>query len=649
MAIPGILGLLTLLLNQLNIASFRRTYFPVRTVSISALLLSISWLFNSAENTLPESHIARLESMPQYLVGHVTHIEDRSNGSFKIDFDLTCSIHEGRAQAISGKVLCYLKHDEGDLLLGDEMVIGTEKLNRIEPPTNPGEFDYARYMANQNIYHRVFLESHDYQFTGANKRTQFQQFIDHARTSIRNSLAYMDDKPRSLAKALLIGQKDDLSQETKTEFSKTGAMHVLAVSGLHVGIIFWILDKVLSFLLAVRFGRQLKLIGLIAGLWLYALLTGLPPSVLRAALMFSIVAFGAQLKRPRNTLSNVLLAAFVIMVCWPNLLFDVGFQLSFSAVFGIIILQPRIANWWRVKNRLLRFIWSITSVSVAAQLATLPITLYYFHQFPTWFLISNLVAIPSAFLVVSGGVILQVLSLFEGQVLEFYQWLYEGFINFFILTIENIGKLPVSHISHVEINLPDVLLIYLAVLTLATAIISKRIRYLKWSLGILILQQLWHIGEKQYIKPKAELVVFSSGWNSVYGLKSHSGALMLTQGDDDTDHGFKTSGFFQFSKQVDSLHLDSTFLLNSPYYSLNESACLLGTRRICFVGKLIPDTGFFNVFIISRRSNFEIVAQLSPEQCVFDSSVNTDWFLSKYPNFAKAHFTQRDGAFLIAE
>ena len=180
--------------------------------------------------------------------------------------------------------------------------------------------------------------------------------------------------------ALTLGYKDALTPELRESFSTTGAMHVLAVSGLHVGIIFVVLEFLLSFLNRWRFGKRLKPILIIVLLWSYAFITGLSPSVLRSSVMFSCMAFGGVLGRKSNTYNTIFVSAFFLLFFNADLLFDVGFQLSYSAVIAIVYFQPKIAGLLYVRNRFLRWAWDLAAVSLAAQIGTAPFAIFYFHQ-----------------------------------------------------------------------------------------------------------------------------------------------------------------------------------------------------------------------------------------------------------------------------
>ena len=250
--------------------------------------------------------------------------------------------------------------------------------------------------------------------------------------------------------------KDELDFEVKQAYAAAGAMHVLAVSGLHVGIIFLILNTLLAILDTSKKGRIVKAIILLISLWSYAMITGLSPSVLRAATMFSFVIMGTVLNRSSSIYNTLAASAFFILIINPNLLFEVGFQLSYVAVLGIVYLQPLIykriyTRWW-----LLDKVWAITAVSIAAQIATLPLTLFYFNQFPVYFMLSNLLVIPSAAVILILGILLFIASPIP-FISESIGWVLNKFIEGLNFGIKEIEVLPNSLIEGLSINVLECL------------------------------------------------------------------------------------------------------------------------------------------------------------------------------------------------
>ncbi len=394
----------------------------------------------------------------------------------------TQAIHEGD-QWIEwdARVNAYLSKDSSSSQInyGDVLIVrGAPELTT--PPSNPGEFNYKNYLSYQNIHYQQFIGD-DFIEVGAQPPNWVVQKAIEIRGSLRSLLLeYIPDaKSNSIVQALVLGIKDDLDNEVIRSFSATGAMHILAVSGLHVGIIYGIIFFLFKFIkLHKRKYRWYVAFFSIAIFWSYALITGLSPSVLRAVTMFSFVALGQALFRKGNIYNTLALSALVLLLFSPYLIMSVGFQLSFLAVFGIVYLHPKLYALLTIDQWFLDKLWSLTCVSIAAQLATGPLSLLYFHQFPTYFLISNLFIIPAAFIILIGGLLLLLFSLLPalasiwGKILSGFVW---G-INF---AVEQLSKLPKSTIDGVYLSILDTWLLYTVLILVVIYFKLHKKAYLK--------------------------------------------------------------------------------------------------------------------------------------------------------------------------
>lgn len=378
------------------------------------------------------------------------------------------------------RVNAYFEKGSSAKLSYGDLVMVEGIPNRTTPPANPGEFDYRNYLSYQNIHFQQFIGD---RFTVIGHEEP-NWFVARAIT-IRNycvaqlSQYIRNDQSRAVVLALVLGVKDELDNELIQSFSATGAMHVLAVSGLHVGIIYGILFWLLKALrLHRRKYRWLVAFISILVLWVYALLTGLSPSVLRAVTMFSFVALGRALFRNGNIYNTLSLSALALLLYNPYLIMSVGFQLSFLAVFGIVYLHPKIYGLWKLDNWFLDKVWSITCVSIAAQLATGPLSMLYFHQFPTYFLVSNLFIIPAAFAILIGGLVLLATSVLPaiagfigmilGEVVSGVNWL-----------VTKVSQFPNSTIDGVYFSILDTWLVYAVLIGLILFFVLKRRSYLQ--------------------------------------------------------------------------------------------------------------------------------------------------------------------------
>lgn len=296
------------------------------------------------------------------------------------------SVENGVVNGLDTRLLLYSKEliKEGDVLLANLIV------NPIINKGNPGEFNAEAYWHSKNIHDIAFLSNEVFVKLDYNQPSGIQSWLSNQRDSFASILKeYLDGDELALANALILGDKTLLSQEIRNTFSSAGAMHVLAVSGLHVGLVMLILNFIFArFTKWISRGMALTMTILIT--WIFAGLVGFPPSVVRAVIMFSIVLIGQLIGRQGSGLNSLGFAAIILLAYDPFLLFDLGFQLSFLAMVGILTLYDPVSRFFYIKNKWLLRVWQATAVGIAAQITTLPLVLFHFHQFPNYFWLSNI-------------------------------------------------------------------------------------------------------------------------------------------------------------------------------------------------------------------------------------------------------------------
>jgi competence protein ComEC len=270
----------------------------------------------------------------------------------------------------------------------------------IQNKGNPGEFDMELFWKTKGIRKMSFIDDNSFKLLDRFERSFFQEFIYSLQTSFNNMLEkHLEGENLAVAKAIILGDKSMLDSETKNSFSATGAMHVLAVSGLHIGLILQILMEVAKFFSRL-ISRKRAVLSILILLWIYSILTGFSPSVIRSIFMFTILVLAQFFGKEQNNINSLFFSAFVLLLFQPMFLFDIGFQLSYLAMVGIYTLYRPIESWYQPKNKIIKYFWQGTAVGFAAQCMTVPLTLYYFHQFPNYFAIANL-----GLMVVSGLVL----------------------------------------------------------------------------------------------------------------------------------------------------------------------------------------------------------------------------------------------------
>jgi competence protein ComEC len=468
----------------------------------------------------------------------------------------------------SGNLLIALKLEDRthQYRYGDELLI-QNLCKEVEPPYNPYEFDYKSFLANRGIYHQAFIkESQIAVFPEHHSNFVIEQALAFRKKLVKKFDKYIPNKEAaSVASTLILGYKAELSPQVLSAYSKTGTMHVLSVSGMHVGIVFIILGRLLWFMDRNKTLRVLRAVLIISIILFYALVTGFSPSVCRAALMLSFYVLGKAVYRNSNSYNLVAISAVFLLLYNPYFLLDVGCQLSYLAVLGLIYFYPKIYHLFYVKNWLGDQVWSYVALSCAAQLATFPLAMYYFHQFPVYFLISNLfIVIPVVVIMYLGLLFLfipwPVLLKFMGIGLEWGI----SFMNKGLFTIE---RLPFASFSSYQ-NINCYIAIYLIMAGLAMAIQfhSKRVLYLSFLMLLLLVstQSFTSVatGNKKHI------TFYTLRKNVAFGFFHGSDAWLYS----DLDSGDKTLSY-SIKAAVEASATDFKFLslkqkiLDSSLYS----------------------------------------------------------------------------------
>lgn len=306
----------------------------------------------------------------------------------------------------------------------DHLIVTDELLAEIKPSLNPGAFDYRAYAKRKNIFHQLDLKKNNFLIENTIENGLKVKALQ-IRGKLIRSLArhHFSEDEFSVITALLLGKRQELSKEIVDDYKNSGAMHILAISGLHIGILLIILNFIFKPLTYLRHGKIIRTIVLLMSLWIFAFITGLSASVIRAVSMFTAVTLGMFSNRSSNISNYLFLSMFILLWAHPLYLFDVGFQLSYTSVLAILWLSPLIKRFWKPKHKVVSYFWNLTVISVAAQIGVLPLSLFYFHQFSGLFFASSLVIIPFLGIILGFGfliLILDQLTLIPVLFIKFY-------------------------------------------------------------------------------------------------------------------------------------------------------------------------------------------------------------------------------------
>lgn len=396
------------------------------------------------------------------------------------------------SNAVTGNILLYLKPDSNSKQLNYGDVIAVNGyLNEVETPRNPYQFNYQRYLHFQNIHYQSFVYADNWELAAKNQGNPIYSFIFNLRKNGLSTLkSHLSNTSYQIAAALVLGYREALTDEVQNAYADTGAIHVLAVSGLHVGIIAGILGFLMRFIFGRKFRqKRLSIIIVISGLWLFALLTGGSPSVLRAATMFTFVTYGYFLNRTNSIYNNLAVSAFLLLIWNPYLLMAVGFQLSYLAVLGIVYFTPKLEKLLYIPNKKLRYPWTLTCVAIGAQIGTLPVSLYYFHQFPLLFMLSGLIVIPCALFILNLGLATILLNFIHPIAAQPFGWTLDQIIQGMNWLIFKIKAIPINKIEGLDVNVWTMVLIFGAIYGLIYTIQQskeKRSRGVLMVLGFLV-------------------------------------------------------------------------------------------------------------------------------------------------------------------
>jgi len=488
-------------------------YFGLATYLLAFTIGTTTQIIHT--NSFQESNYSRVKSIFEkpHLVS-LTIREKLRSSSFNDRYIAVVNQIEDKIN--TGRVLLNVRKDS----LNQPLEIGTHlQINgsfyRNSSAKNPNQFDYGKYLENKQIYAQIYADASEIKI-GSIIQKDLWYFSSRLRTKIIQNLekSHFNKTELNVAVALILGQQQDISPEIVSDYQYAGAVHILSVSGLHIGCILIFVTFLLKPFPNTRKSSFIKLVIILLSLSSFGLIAGLAPSVLRSVTMFSFVAIGMYLRRSTNIFHTLLVSMLIILLVQPSFLFDVGFQLSYFALFFILWLQPLLAQLWKPRNKILNYFWEILTVSFAAQIGTLPLSIYYFHQFPGLFFVTNLVIIPFLSLIMGLGVVVMVLAAFDcvpvflAKSLEWSIFILNKIINW-------IASLEQFIFRDIPFNWQLLLSLYL--LIIATVIWFKKPNFNKLALAMItvIIFQITYFQTHWNIQKQRELVIFNSKKNTL--------------------------------------------------------------------------------------------------------------------------------------
>lgn len=445
-----------------------------------------------------------------YLSARLIEEPEEKENSVKLIVEIEKCYHRNKEYTSQGKAILYLQKDsiKPTISYGSTIVIANN-LKAIAPPGNPKSFDFKQYMYLQGIQYQAYLKSQEWDRLPTKVKKGWVYYSLRVRSFLMEIMKEqgIEGDEYAIVSALLLGQREFLSEEMQQTYSGVGAIHVLCVSGLHVGMIFLVLNTLLRFLDRKRNGRLIRLFIVLIALWFYAFMTGLSPSVLRATTMFSFVSIGSNLNRKTHIYNSLSVSAIFLLIIDPNLLFQLGFQLSYAAVWTIVAFQPLLYKLWTPKTWIIDKTWALVCVSITAQIGTLPLSLYYFHQFPNYFILTNIIVIPAAWLIIHLGFLVLIFSFVPLLNILLTQLLI-GMVKALNYSMKWIADLPFSLTSDIPMCQAQMIMLYLLILLLGIGIIQKKKAFVKLSLLIVVFISLLGIGKGYQAHNNTEIIVY---------------------------------------------------------------------------------------------------------------------------------------------
>ncbi len=511
-----------------------------------------------------------------------------------------------------GKIVVNIKKDSSSHLIP----IGTRislngTLHKNKKPNNPNQFDYGRYLENQHIYGQIYSD-----YTTLKTSTLPEKSVSYYASKLRNRIIHNLEKNNfsktelHVVVALILGQQQDISPDVIRDYQYAGAIHILSVSGLHVGLILVFVTFLLRPIPNTKKNALLKLSLVLLSLWGFGILAGLAPSVVRSVTMFSFVAVGMFLRRSVNIYHTLLVSAMLILLVRPSFLFDVGFQLSYIALFFIVWLQPLLTSIWTPKNKIVNYFWEIITVSFAAQLGTFPLSIYYFHQFPGLFFITNLIVIPMLSLILATGVVVMFFAAFDWvwiPMLQFLEWsIY--WLNTIISWVASFENFILKDISFSwSLMIASYLLLFSCIIWLKQPNFKK----LLYTFTAIIVVQLTVFQNKYESQKQQEFIVFHQKKKTL--LTERNGTKLTVYTNE------KTIDIPVLKSYVvaNSCHISSMKSLSNLYYFKNTKMLLLDSLG----GYTTNDKPDILLLTHSPKINLDrLFIQWKPKQVVVDGS-----------------------------
>ncbi len=578
-------------------------------------------------------------------VATITNVPAEKERTWKLEVAVTHSIRNNETSGAKGEAFVYVyKYNAPALHEGDKIII-PNKWQVIKNSGNPFEFDYAAYTARDNIYYQQFISGdeisiHTYADT---KDLSWIRRVHH--WSVQQLEWYITDRPTlGLLKAILVGDKDLLNNELTVAYANTGIIHIMAISGAHISVFFLLVAALLVWVRHKRY-RWVKYIAALPLIWIYVVVAGAPTSAVRAATMFSLLGIGFALQKNPNGVNQLLATAFILLCINPTWLYNVGFQLSFTAVLSIFLFYKWVYRWYSPVNKIIRTIWAAIAVSIAAEILVAPLVIYYYHLFPLQFIIANVLAYLFMSVVLIGGMLLIAVSA-SYPIAHFVAEVLTSVTTWFNKAIYVLQGMNPASFHRLTLTDLQIILVYGTVATIAVFLIKKNKQALFIGLSTCSLFLFSScVAEWQSVKQNVFVVYNTSRGNHIELIQGTKCTTLYCP-----EHTDPKTWQYVLAPAHINMHVRDTLKVTTTYNMIKT-----GGKTVFILDKPIQDTTLHADYVILTRTkgiNLKTIKEVfTPKQIVISSSIPANkaalWATEAERIGLQVHNIRRDGAFMM--
>lgn len=495
------------------------------TGSLLILFLFLgTFIYSTSQEIASKNHFSKFIQIENEITGVVKEQLKPSNFYYKY----ILSVENINRKETLGKLLIYLPKNSKKLPKVGEYIQLKNKINWIKSIENPYSFNYTAYLNNQQIFFESKLKPN--QTIQIKEQRHFSFYLFRIK---RYLIAQFDrykltQEDKNLLAALLFGEKTILSKEIMQNYTNSGVVHILAISGLHIALIFQMLVFLLKPLKTRKNGKKYVLILSILLLWSYAFITGFSASVMRSVLFFTLLNAAILLNRQVQNFNVLALTALILLIWNPNYLFDIGLQLSFLAVVSLLIASNWIRKWSYHSNKIILKTKELILISIVAQLGVLPIVLFHFGQFPLHFIISNLIAIPLSNIILCYGFILVFFSFLPESLLKIMSWIMHELITLMNKGISNLNAFDSLIIKNIAFNSLMMVFLTLIVFALLSYFYHPKKKKIIIILFVVLALQFSYIYSYYYNSKSSEWTVLNAFNSTLIANKNNKEVIFFT-------------------------------------------------------------------------------------------------------------------------